>query len=213
MAAASNLQEFSLFAHIPDFLQELIQRELEPGEQVEWIGLPRQTVFGPGNVGAILFAIPWTGFALFWTAGAAGFQIPDFRETDNFFPLVGVPFILIGLAMFTAPFWTYLKVRQTVYLITDRRAISFEGIRAITIRSFPPEKLANVYRRERKDGSGDIVIPYRPWQPMMDDTQTPELGFMRIAEVHKVELLLKKLAEQASSQTTSTLVDSGQMSR
>ncbi len=202
LMTASNLHEFALVAHIPAFLQELIQRELEPGEQVEWISLPRQTVFSSANVATILFAIFWTSAALFGTAAAAEFQIPDFRNIDNVLPLFGVPFILIGLAMFTSPLWTYLKVRQTVYLITDRRAITFEGIRSITIRSFPPEKLANVYRRERRDGSGDIVIPYRPWQPMLDDTQTPELGFMRIAEVQKVELLLKRLADQASSETT-----------
>lgn len=47
---------------------------------------------------------------------------------------------------------------QTVYLITDQRAISIEGEKWSTIRNYLPQQLQTVYRQENKDGTGDVII-------------------------------------------------------
>ena len=166
---------------IPRDLRSKVDRELEPGERVEWIGMPIPRYFTSSSTGLFLFAIPWTAFAIFWMCGAAGFQIPDFKEGSDFFVLFGVPFLLIGLAMLSSPFWTYKKSFKTVYVITDHRAITFEGgWMSTTIRSYPPEKLSDIYRREKKDGSGDVVIHRKAWQDSDGGRQSEELGFLRI---------------------------------
>jgi hypothetical protein len=39
------------------------------------------------------------------------------------FPLFGVPFVLIGLGMLAAPYWMRRKAQNTVYALTDKRAL------------------------------------------------------------------------------------------
>lgn len=183
---------------IPRNLRDKVDNELKPGERVEWIGMPIPRYFTPASTSLFLFAIPWTAFAIFWMCGATGFQIPDFKDGGDYFALFGVPFVLIGLLMLSSPFQTYKKSFKTVYVITDRRAITFEGgWRSTTIRSYSPEKLGDTYRKEMKDGSGDVIISRREWIDTDGDRQSEELGFLRVHNPKQIESMLNKLAEQA----------------
>jgi len=183
---------------IPRDLREQAERELDSGERIEWIARPIPRWFTPTATGAFLFGIPWTAFALFWTAGAAwgSSQVEDagfFRA----FPLFGLPFILIGFGMLSSPLWAYRKALWTLYVVTDRRAISFEGRRTTTIRSYPPARLLDVYRKEKRDGTGDVIIARRAWKDADGDRQAEEVGFLRIRDPKAVEARLRKLAVQA----------------
>lgn len=89
-------------------------------------------------------------------------------------------------------------MRQTVYAITDRRAILMEGGRSRTVRSFPPAKLTGLFRREHKDGSGDIVLQQRGHRDSDGDLRTTEIAFRRIPDVHDVERRLRSLAATAA---------------
>ena len=59
--------------------------------------------------------------------------------------------------------------------------------------------LEEVYRKEKQDGSGDIMIARDVYRDTGGDMQTQELGFLRIPNVRDVERRLKRLAEQAST--------------
>ena len=183
---------------VPRPLQDLVDRELESGERVAWMDMPIPRFFTPASTAAFLFAIPWTAFAVFWMCGAAGFKMPDFTKGFDLFPLFGVPFVLIGMAMLSTPVWTYRKSFNTVYMITNRRAVTFEGGRATTIRSYPPDKLQDLFRKERRDGTGDVVIARRAWRDSDGDRHTEELGFLRVRNPQEVEQMLRKLAASAS---------------
>jgi hypothetical protein len=184
----------------PYELREKVDRELEPGERVQWLQMPVPRYFTPAATSGFLFGIPWTAFAIFWTASAAwGTSKAGGAGFFSAFPLFGVPFILIGFGLLSGPIWAYRKALKTVYVITDRRAITFDGGWAITIRSYPPERLVDVYRKERKDGTGDVIIARRAWRDSEGDRQSEELGFMRIRDPKTVEAMLKKLAEQAAA--------------
>ncbi len=50
---------------MPEAFQSRVTRELRPGETVRWVTQPRPNAFGGGAIGAFLFAIPWTAFAIF----------------------------------------------------------------------------------------------------------------------------------------------------
>jgi hypothetical protein len=184
---------------IPQPLQVKVDRELESGERVEWIEMPLPRFFTPVATGAFLFGIPWTAFAIFWTVGAAG-GTSRAEEAGFFraFPLFGVPFILIGFAMLSSPLWAYRKALHTVYVVTNRRAITFDGGLTTTIRSYPPDRLQDVYRKERKDGTGDVIIARRAWRNSDGDRHSEELGFLRVRDPKAVEGLLRKLAEQGA---------------
>lgn len=175
-------------------LQALVDRELDPGERVVWYDMPIPRFFTPLTTGTFIFAIPWTAFAIFWIMGASGFKLPDFSEGSSFFPLFGVPFVLVGLGLLSSPIWAYRKAFRTVYVITDRRAITFIGGRTTTIRSYPPSRLQEIYRKERRDGSGDVVITHKAWRDSDGDRQSEELGFLRVRNPKEVEQMLKQLA-------------------
>ena len=71
--------------------ERLLAAELRPGENILWQSSsdPRRS-FRMGMV-IMLFAVPWTAFAVFWMVKAS--------QGGAFFALFGVPFVLIGCAM------------------------------------------------------------------------------------------------------------------
>ena len=179
---------------IPNGLQELVRRELEPGEMIRWIGQPIPRFFSPISIGTALFGIPWLAFAIFWTCGAAGFKVPDFsRGGFALFPLFGVPFILIGIGLVLSPVWAYRRSLKTVYVITGFRAITFDVGWTTTIRSYRPAQLQNVFRKEKKDGSGDVVLGQSVWTDSDRDRRSMDVGFMNIREAKRVERLIQEL--------------------
>lgn len=182
--------------HIPLQLQNLIARELERDEKVVWSAMPKPRYFAGPSAAAFLFAIPWTAFSVFWMVGAAGFKIPQFDQGFDFFPLFGIPFVLIGIGMLSAPLWAYRNQLKTVYLVTDRRAITIDGGRSSTIRSYLPDDLKDIFRREHKDGTGDVIITRKTWKDSDGDKQIQELGFLRVQNAKSVETMLRALAEQ-----------------
>ena len=184
--------------NLPQHLQDQVERELQSGERIQWIGMPIPRFFTPVATGAFLFAIPWTAFAVFWTVGAA-WATRNAGGMSLAFPLFGLPFILIGIAMLSSPIWAYRKSFKTVYVITNRRAITFDGGWSTTIRSYPPEKLQDLYRREKRDGSGDVIISRRAWRDTDGDRRSEELGFMRVPNPKEVEEMLKRLSERAGT--------------
>lgn len=108
-----------------------IDRELESGEELIWAGRHNDAGIVLKSMPVVLFGIPWTAFALFWTYMAAG-GISDFSNSGSggppgimewVFPLWGLPFILIEFAMLSTPFWGKRRARRTLYALTDRRCI------------------------------------------------------------------------------------------
>jgi hypothetical protein len=65
------------------------------------------------------------------------------------------------------------------------------------IRAYAPHKLKDIYREEKKDGSGDVVIARHAWQDSEGDRQSTDLGFLRIRNPKEVERMLRKLAEES----------------
>ena len=145
---------------IPSELREDLLREMGPDEQMRWFAQPRPGPFMLGSLGLAIFGIPWTAFALVWTAGAAGFKVPDLENPDwtLLFALWGLPFIGIGLGMLSSPLRALRRARRIAYVITNRRAIIMEGGRRRLIRSIGPESFGDLVRRERSGGRGDIVF-------------------------------------------------------
>jgi len=132
--------------------------------------------------------------------GASGFKMPDFSKGGfSFFPLFGLPFVLIGIGMLSSPFWTHRKAFKTVYAITDRRAITFDAGWTTTIRSYTPNRLQDVYRKEKRDGAGDVVLGQRVWQGSEGGQQSQDLGFLNIRDPKTVEQMLRKLAERTAA--------------
>jgi len=189
---------------IPPELKISVEGELQSEESISWIEMPIPKFFTPKSKNMFIFAIVWTLFAIFWICAAAGFTIPDlkggsdpFQIVQILFPIFGLPFLLIGIGLLLSPIFEYRKALKTVYVITDRRAITFEGGWSKTVRSYPPAKLLDVYRKERRDGTGDVIISSHKGDDSERGTFSEDLGFLRIREPEKVELMLNDLVKEA----------------
>lgn len=191
---------------LPDELDAGVRSELEPSEQLLWVGQPRPSRFGRMALPFVLFGIPWTAFAIFWMAMAStglfagGGGAPNAGPFGFFvcFPLFGVPFVLIGLAMLSSPFWLRRKAKRTCYALTDRRAILWEAglFGSMEVRSYSAENLTKIVRRDYADGSGDLVfeepITLRSTNNSNTIASTQGHGFLGIDNVRAIEELLRK---------------------
>lgn len=136
------------------------------GERILWQArrIPR---IEPKGFALYLFAVPWTAFALFWTAMAAG-AATAFSDDGKgpgvltwAFPLFGVPFIVVGLAMLAAPFFGLWAGSRTLYAATERRLLKLTIGKSLKVESVSAERLGPETRTERPDGSGSLSFAVR----------------------------------------------------
>lgn len=180
-----------------------LQNELLPGERLIWAGQPRIPFLVWSALPVSLFGLLFGGFALFWITGAYsvtrsgaadlghGFGIVAFL-----FPLFGLPFLLVGLGLVASPYLAKIRLKKTFYGLTDQRALLLlpSGLNGMESRNYALAGLDQVIRTERSDGSGDLVFAeetstYR--RKGRQRTRTTRHGFMGIAEVRKVEELIR----------------------
>jgi hypothetical protein len=195
----------------PD-LRIQLENELRAGEKIVWTAQPRPGLYARAGWGLFIFAIPWTAFAVFWMVMAGGglwkwlgasgdsparnAPAPSgpFKYFSLCFPLFGLPFVLIGVAMLAAPWWMRRRARKVIYALTDQRAIIFEAgmFGRQTIRSYDPDKLGSIERTQRPDGSGDLVFETLITRDSEGARQTTRRGFIGIESVKQVEETLRQ---------------------
>ncbi len=186
---------------LPKKLRNKVDKELEIIESIRWIGQPIPRFCTATFMASLVFGIPWTSFAIFWILGVSEFKFPDFREGIQpryLFALSGIPSLFIGFWILSNPIWIWLAAKNTVYLITNRRAISIQvavSTTSTTIKSYSPKQLKNIYRKERANDTGDVIIEIRRWKDSEGNEQSEEIGFMGIRNPKEVEKILKHLAQ------------------
>lgn len=184
---------------LPNELRSMIESEIHAGERIAWVEQPVPGRLARASWPIVLFGIPWTAFAIFWTASAA-WGISNSRNAGFFwaFPLFGLPFILIGLGMLSSPFWIRQQASRSAYVLTDRRAIIFRaGWRgSVTVRSFEPERLNDLRRKQNTDGSGDLVFVQDLHRDSDGDSRSTDVGFLAVSDVKAVEALVRGLVQK-----------------
>ena len=190
---------------LPLELEETLERELEGGERILWTAQPSSGRAMRRYLPHLLFAIPWTAFAVFWVVSA--FKVTSEGEDSigavkYIFPAFGIPFVGVGLYLMSRPFLARSKAKQSAYAVTDRRAIivaaGSRGKRTVT--SFLPEELANLERFDRPDGSGDLIFSrVAAVNPRGRRLQALPVGFIGIDNVQDVEKIIRENALKNSS--------------
>ena len=192
-------------AHISDNLRELVNAELMDGETIQWMDQPVPVFFSAAAIGIVLFAIPWTAFSIFWMCGAAGvFDINNAKFEFNaldpgrlMLAAFGIPFLLIGLGMLSVPLRMRRSMKQTVYVITDQRAMIIgREFGAFDIKSYYPTDFSRLHRTQKTNGIGDVYFHIK----RSDDSSTEE-GFQNLRNVREVEKILQDLKETQISST------------
>jgi len=181
------------FWQLPASLRTRIEAELNEAEKITWIGRPIPRRFVLENIRIVLLGIPCTAYALFWMAGA-----PNFDDGFGVFPLFGIPFVLIGFGMLSTPFWMIRKAKKTAYVLTTTRAIIFTGDFSKQTRSFGPDRLTDLRRKQRSDGSGDLIFETEHSFNREGDRHSTDHGFLAISDVKAVENLVRQLVDATS---------------
>lgn len=167
--------------------------ELAPGERLIWADRPDPSRRTGRRWLVPLFGLVFTGFAAFWTVQA--------MAADRRLALVGLLFVAVGILVTTLRFWRR-QHRQIVYAIADRRLVIIRDGRSRRVRSFQPADLETLERRERPDGSGDVIFGRET--VVRDGLRRPrdrprvrrrELGFFEVADARRVEAAIRALRE------------------
>lgn len=204
------IQRFAMIEpNIPHSLRELVNSELECDERIAWIGMPKRVFFNSSTTILFLLGIPWTALAFSWTAiGILGStNLESSLVLFSLVSLFGFPFVLIGILMLSSPIWNYLCNSKSVYVITDRRVLTIFGGWKTTIRSYTPDKLTDVFRKEKRDGSGDVIFVRRTWRESDGDRQSEELGIFGVDDARDVERRLKGLIEESVAKKNQGYLD------
>ena len=190
----------------PGDAQLRAQSELQSGESLLWTGLADPRRAAVTALPAAVFGIPFAGFALFWMNMAYRGTHDLARAHNSFasgfsvFPLFGLPFLLIGVGIVLAPLWAYLKGRNGVYAVTNRRVMIITGTTSRAVKSLMPNDIAEVAHRERPDGSGDVLIRTNATTRTNNMTSQITVGLYGVPSVKEVAALVMNLhAQRAAS--------------
>jgi hypothetical protein len=179
---------------VPASLVQAVAQETS-GEMILWADGPdARALCLRGFTGSWWFGIPWTGFAVFWTWGAAGGLSDGKHSPPPFFILWGLMFVGIGCAVLLSPLFAYFKAGRTCYVVTKTRAIIFEKTWSLKIRSFEAPAVARFERVSHGANGGDIIFS-RSMEPRGRGTRLVETGFMAVADYKSAEAALKRMLE------------------
>jgi hypothetical protein len=150
---------------LPVELGILVRAELRDGERLLWAGQPRPGRFARLAWLDVIFGIPWTLTMIALLAFLIYTNLQDAPRAQPAAPrwaglVVLIPFLLIGFAHLSAPYWAKRRARRTVYAITDRRVIVWEGkkFRPAKVHSLSPAELTRLHRVEHSGGVGDLIF-------------------------------------------------------
>ncbi len=165
----------------------MVKPELEAKEQLRWIGRPSPWACAWAKSWSMfLFSFLFGGFSIYWVYGAAS------KGGDKLFPLFGVPFVLIGLAMFLSPVWQYLKARATVYAVTDRRALIHCTFPRYSVLSYFPRDIDRLEKTLTGNGAGNLIFRAETRQSG-ENWQTIKHGFYGAPDINGAEHQLRRI--------------------
>ena len=173
--------------------EQEVNRQLDPGEGLLWSGVPSPGRVALSALPSTAIGIPFTGFAAFWIAMA--FTMTSKAKSSpggpwNLFPLFGLPFLLIGLGMLTAPLWAWLTAGRTLYAVTNKRALIISSLFGTSVKSYMYAEIRELQRVERAGGSGDLYFASRDVVARRGVTHQ-RIGFLGIPDVRGVEQLIR----------------------
>lgn len=189
----------------PGDIELRAQSELQTGENLLWTGAPDPRRAAITSLPAALFGIPFAGFALFWMNTAYRGTQHLARAHNSFtsgfavFPLFGIPFLLIGAGIVLAPVWVYLKGRNGVYAVTNRRVMIITGKATRAVQSITASDIVEVNHRERPDGSGDVMIRTNAVTRTNNMTSQVTVGLFGVPNVKHVAELVMNLSAQPAA--------------
>ncbi len=179
--------------------QRALGPELNPGEQLRWVGHPAPSRFAVRALPKAVFGIPFAAFAVFWVSMAFNMSSQVEKAPEGFavfFPWFGVPFVLVGLAMMASPLWELRKGALTVYAVTSERALILEQHLGRRLRSYRPETFTGIERSGSSENRGDVIFRTEHVRGSEGERRARTIGFFGIEDARRVEREILRLQER-----------------
>ncbi len=163
------------------------QDYLDPGEKLLWQGAPAGGIrFSITGLVQSAFGVFFLGFSVFWVAMAL--NIGADGPLSLFFPLFGLPFVLIGLWLVIGHwFFDAYKRRRSRYALTNKRAIIARRVFGRRLESYPILADSEISLVE---GRFDTVNFHQKTVIRNNGTSRANIGFRYIRDGRKVYNLL-----------------------
>lgn len=184
---------------VSDIKAPWIRAELDTDEEVVWSGEPKPRAFTPEARGMFLFAIPWTAFSIFWIGGASLGMREDMNLFTCAFPAFGLPFVLIGFGMLSAPYFQRRTLERTAYVVTNRRVlvIDHDYRDRRSVRSYGASDLTPITKTVFEDETADLMFAVSTSGTGSDAT-TKDIGFHGVRDVRGAEQAIRALVGQGA---------------
>lgn len=194
-------------------LDAAVRDELREGEELWYAGMPASKYLGRRMWPVALFGLFFGGFAAFWIGTAAwgvwfgGGSGKPASGLGPFilFPLAGLPFLAVGLAMVSSPFWAGRIAARTACCVTNQRVLQIQRGRSVKVRSWSPQDLEEVAKTVHSDGRGDLVFSTTFKPGAKGGVRSMPQGFYGVPEPRACEqalLALKETFRNASAPQT-----------
>ena len=175
--------------------QQALLPYLLPGERILWNGRPPTGfLFRKTDLFLLPFSLMWAGFAVFWEVMAWKSGAPPF------FLVFGGMFVVMGVFFVGGRFFYDMRLRaNTVYAITEGRALILNGVRRRALTALALSTLSQIHLELLDDGRGTITFgPVSPIGPVVRNPGFPGTGravapvFERIENAAEVYRLLQR---------------------
>ena len=149
-----------LAENLSDKVTKQLNQLLREHERIHWIGAPKPHLSNWKNWMPWPLGIAWmaaVGYFVLWGPKA---PMQDMNTpTRIVFALIASPLIIGGLALLQYPFKLRKEVENTLYIVTNQRAILFHSEFKKHNESFIAEDLKNIEVQKHKQG-GHLIFDY-----------------------------------------------------
>jgi len=194
---------------IPENLRELVNAQLMDDETIQWIDQPIPYYFSVVSAFVFGLGIIWTvtfGFLLCVVVLELVLEPPPVKPPPLGIPMtlgpppvVTIPIIALlllpGLFLLSVPLLMCREVKQTIYALTNLRAIIVQGtLSGFNVTNFYPADFVEMFCKQKADGTGNLCFRNGVW----DFLEPTKRGFCNIRNVVKVERMLQELKRTKS---------------
>ena len=181
-------------------LQSALEKEMEQSEVVRWTCQPSASAAAKKALPGVIIGAVFLAFPAFIAVGMFS-ELQRGRDIPVMVIIMISIFMLFGLFILTSPYWAARTAKNTVYAITNQRAIIvIKKGSVFDIQSFRADKLRDINKRIRSDGRGDLIferqVSHHHSRKHGTHEHTKEIGFFGIPAVNEVQDLLQALAKQ-----------------
>lgn len=187
---------------LPPNLKDFVRREFA-SDPVQWAHRPPAGRDARSAMWIWLFAIPWTAFTGFWEYAAITGYLgiypgKSIKGTGGLVMVLwGIPFVLVGLAMMSAPWWAWRAARRSIWVMSRKRlAYVTAGRKTTRIRSIYPRDIVEITRTEDATGKGSLKLTYQATRNSDGDLRERSDTINALHDVRRVEYMIRELERE-----------------